>query len=561
MEAIAEERNEVFTADDILSSHGLPTSESDEWKAFLSICTLYYFERLWIIQEIRLAKKVVLVWGETELQWECFYTVLHFFMRNDLFRQDNYRCDLFMPAMKYLLPFVITNDGGLLGYIWWTRLHKCSDPRDRIFAILALWSKLRVGQEPPEVSAAQDSDLLVADYSLTINEVMCTAARLICKDDLRLKILSFVHHKQLPDNNGLPSWVPVWGSTSNSFQFESAPRGACNGFAPLHMDFEEGYRLVTHGILFDEVEAFSGLLGYTSDESENFTALSPGSKRVEAFWDNLRIRRESGRPPQVLDGESTGIVLDDMIAFIRCLKRDFVFEKSLKSKTLNSRDIWGVWIVEILRFAKWQLSTVMQILGFDDEWSRQRRHLWIYQPAAAMQAAYLAREMITALEASPLPIKNYDVTEADLAKFVEIVEGVANSQQSAAGSATAILETNTEGKQTMLAQLCDAWKIVNSFEGISPDDFHFRAGIGGIAGRLFFTKAGRIGVGPGAIDNGDKICILFGGPVPYAVRPTGKKNQYLFAGECFVPGLMDGAVLEHFQTAEGFRDVEQVVLC
>ena len=39
---------------------------------------------------------------------------------------------------------------------------------------------------------------------------------------------------------------------------------------------------------------------------------------------------------------------------------------------------------------------------------------------------------------------------------------------------------------------------------------------------------------------GDEGCILFGGDVPYILRPTAEDKEFQFVGDCYVHGIMDG---------------------
>jgi hypothetical protein len=38
----------------------------------------------------------------------------------------------------------------------------------------------------------------------------------------------------------------------------------------------------------------------------------------------------------------------------------------------------------------------------------------------------------------------------------------------------------------------------------------------------------------------DKVCLLFGGETPYIIQPTSSPDEWVFAGECYIYGLMDG---------------------
>jgi hypothetical protein len=60
--------------------------------------------------------------------------------------------------------------------------------------------------------------------------------------------------------------------------------------------------------------------------------------------------------------------------------------------------------------------------------------------------------------------------------------------------------------------------------------------------RHFHTVHGYMGLGPGAMQPGDIVCVLFGAGVPYILRP--QDNYYRLVGESYVHGLMDGEALE-----------------
>ena len=64
--------------------------------------------------------------------------------------------------------------------------------------------------------------------------------------------------------------------------------------------------------------------------------------------------------------------------------------------------------------------------------------------------------------------------------------------------------------------------------------------------RLFFTANGFVGIGPAAMEPGDSITILSGGPLPYVLRPVPEAaclNTFELVGSCYVHGVMDGQVV------------------
>jgi hypothetical protein len=60
--------------------------------------------------------------------------------------------------------------------------------------------------------------------------------------------------------------------------------------------------------------------------------------------------------------------------------------------------------------------------------------------------------------------------------------------------------------------------------------------------RAFFTEKGMMGQVPPTAQTGDVIAILFGGEVPFVLRPV-DGDKFTFIGECYVHGLMYGEAL------------------
>jgi hypothetical protein len=65
--------------------------------------------------------------------------------------------------------------------------------------------------------------------------------------------------------------------------------------------------------------------------------------------------------------------------------------------------------------------------------------------------------------------------------------------------------------------------------------------------RICRTKSGRLGRVLKSVEVGDAICVLFGGELPYAIRPA-SEGQHRFAGPTFVYGLMNGEAVAQNST-------------
>ncbi|PQE13296.1 heterokaryon incompatibility protein [Rutstroemia sp. NJR-2017a BVV2] len=64
--------------------------------------------------------------------------------------------------------------------------------------------------------------------------------------------------------------------------------------------------------------------------------------------------------------------------------------------------------------------------------------------------------------------------------------------------------------------------------------------------RMFFTKHKYfLGLGPKSMQQGDILCVLFGGATPFILRPDGE--QFRFVGECYIYNLMSGEAIRDWE--------------
>jgi hypothetical protein len=107
-----------------------------------------------------------------------------------------------------------------------------------------------------------------------------------------------------------------------------------------------------------------------------------------------------------------------------------------------------------------------------------------------------------------------------------------------------------------------AGRLVDAFspwDRIDTDDpTHVTAMMQAIVGRkVAISESGYIGLVPEEAQEGDAICFLLGGEVPYIIRKN-VTGPSLLVGECYIHGLMDGEGLE--ATGLEHRPLEDVVL-
>lgn len=163
-----------------------------------------YFQRIWVVQEIAVARFVVVTCGYFSMPFERFFHAcswLHRYVPREL--EAKYPK---MPLRfgKWRDEFQHDRRGfgrrRFVDLLWGTRNLSATDPRDKVFALLGIADSRGIGH-------------LTTDYSKSIKDVYASVARSIIVDCRHLHILSCVQNHQntlgLPSLD-LPSWVADW---------------------------------------------------------------------------------------------------------------------------------------------------------------------------------------------------------------------------------------------------------------------------------------------------------------------------------------------------------------
>ncbi|ETS78471.1 hypothetical protein PFICI_10533 [Pestalotiopsis fici W106-1] len=157
------------------------------WPALLST---RYFTRLWILQEVALARRATLMWGGFSAAWSSILEKMDFLITEKLppvFHRFDYR--------------TFSGPDQILNLLLVAQSCNASDPRDKIFALLGLLPSRRIGD-------------IEADYSIEAREIYIRVAVYLASNIDWLQILFHAGTEaheggQVP---GLPSWVPDWSA-------------------------------------------------------------------------------------------------------------------------------------------------------------------------------------------------------------------------------------------------------------------------------------------------------------------------------------------------------------
>ena len=171
------------------SSHPLPYNERT-WSAITKLFARDWFTRVWVLQEVHLAKNAIVQVGEDTVPWlvirKCILTL-------------GRKVDV--PKELIALVFLHRNSVGarltlsFSNLMYWASHHHCLDPRDKLYGLLSL--------VPPGTSAK-----IQPRYSDSPLRVFVDAFLAHLDSTKRLEMLRYCRYEQKVPHG--PSWIPNW---------------------------------------------------------------------------------------------------------------------------------------------------------------------------------------------------------------------------------------------------------------------------------------------------------------------------------------------------------------
>jgi hypothetical protein len=240
-----EDLNKPLLATDI-KEKALPERYSADWTALDSIFWRAWFKRVWIIQEVAVAKSAVVTCGADSTSWDTFAEVADFITRRQLYALRDVNVWNILPLSGVRNSYRDNAEISLLTLLASFRQSLATNPIDKVYALLNLTSDVNI----------------LPDYTLSTVDTFCR----VCTTYLQrsLDILSLNGDASWKQLKGLPSWVPDWSSTlrESSFLFNEnrlAFHVGGNTF-PKVMISEDGNTMSVHGMLIDRVQVTGNVL-------------------------------------------------------------------------------------------------------------------------------------------------------------------------------------------------------------------------------------------------------------------------------------------------------------
>ncbi|CAH0031192.1 unnamed protein product [Clonostachys rhizophaga] len=235
-----------------LADYGLPPANAPEWETLDALLWRPWFVRIWIVQEITLARDAVVFCGNETIPWDKFLWIIWFLRLRNL--EGTYNLDV-SPAFRLGILGSAHRSGRplpLLELLGLFRRSLATDPHDKVYGLLGL-------------AASHEVEI---DYKIPYSQLYLDVAKSIMKESL--DILSHVEDTNWKDGTDMPSWVPNWAVQRYAAPFLTLDQRFGHAFqangktSPSFRFGADGRVLITKGIILDFVSAVGHRLG-TSD--------------------------------------------------------------------------------------------------------------------------------------------------------------------------------------------------------------------------------------------------------------------------------------------------------
>lgn len=264
----------------ITHRNGSICADPRKWNTVRHLMDSEWFTRVWVLQEVGLARAAVILWGESTMNWGHLVELMLFVawrmdvsahtgnvrsgtiydVYEDVWRSFENK-DTWRDEFPLTRSMNKTADGQtLIDILNDGRTYQATDQRDRIYAFLS----------HPKATFHAKEKAAVVDYRKSVDDVYAETARHLLEHDLySWTVLSCIDHiADSPSLSGQrPSWVPRWDEGFRVYWLGYTGmwyRGGGERPAAFRVKIRSDSSLEATAILLDEITWTSQ--AFTSDE-------------------------------------------------------------------------------------------------------------------------------------------------------------------------------------------------------------------------------------------------------------------------------------------------------
>ena len=475
---------------------------------FIRLLGNKYFSRLWMVTEVMAAQDAIIRLGGSSVAWSDFLMVCQ---RIHGVRRNSSIPDAFLTNLRRARSMLTKQpDFSITHLLSRFRGLQCSDDRDRVFALLTTSKEV------------QERYHYLPDYNLTTAEVYADIVKFIIRETKSLDVLSC---NQAPGRSrNLPSWAVDWSRDWLARVLEprfSQSRSqhafqACAGRDAIMLESSKD-QLVLKGISIHSIAS----------------TYQPSRQDIEA------LTRD---PDTALDAiihhlHASSPASEALTEVLRSnLFRTLTIDAAMPKTALNEAPDSSLFSFTT-RALGCCLSKASQIKPDGDATTAdikpqtQPRSLQIYDSGFRGNSEPPSIDLSSYTPRPPTKLDQIlnNTSPPTIAPQPEIRPRFTYPEPT-------IYPPNEANSSITCPDSVIAW--ITSF-------LHGR--------KLFRTKSGHFGLGPGCAQAGDKVGVLLGADVPFVLRtaqaPDDSTKIYHVVGECYLHGFMDGEALA--STKEG----------
>ncbi|KAF2190445.1 hypothetical protein K469DRAFT_385156 [Zopfia rhizophila CBS 207.26] len=501
------------TSTELPRTYGLPPPYVPEWEMLRRFFQQPWFYRVWTVQEIAVATNAIIVIGEWELDWKSFaqaaeylshtvYSVSTSMKASDL--DASHRGLALDPAIYMCrMPRNETGRPMLLGLLALGRDRAATQPVDYVFAVLGLALELNA------VENITVEDFLEPDYSKSAADVFRDVSCLLIHFHRSLDVLSEAEFAGSNKTMNCPSWVPAWSKRKKSSSIAHDEFK----YSPDWSTLESSHRRLLHGT------------GYNADSKERMALLSfvEYKDTVVLCVNGLKLGSVTA-VSEPLEAKE-----DDFTIRYRATPEEIKFVSSA-----------------------WRL---VERLGID--YQREER-----AEDTTLDSAPMEREttVISLLELHA----TYKTTEDILFAFFMTLCAKRSSNKRPHYQGGLDWFFYNFGNHIHSPPFTKRMRhFFRNLLSVDIRRIEYQAAVSSTCPwrRFFITSSGHMGLGPMSMEEGDVVAILFGSTVPFVLRPQPDlgKSRYVFIGECYCHGIMNGEVVEKWREKGGPAEVFELI--